>query len=336
MENSRLLEQFYGIRHEKRDLSGHLEGFCKELRQRAASKWDTLMVISGEPGVGKSSLGMQIARGVDPKWPVEHTAYSAEDALRLFRELGPGDSLLYDESVLGLLGQGGGRDEELRALVQALSIVRLKRITTICCVPDMRLLDSFVKYGRARYWVHVYKRGEGELHRSWRRARHRVSVSLLPYDEYRELSPLGFKNLDRTKLWKEYEANKFRRVDGWLEAHSVDPSGKVIRCRGCGKVGSRYLIQTHVCPASAAEAPNVKQLSDNGYGPVRASEATVSVCPECGRAGLSAWNLKVHMGSAHGPAATARSPSTAPARRRGKEEEVGLLDPDSPTGERSS
>ncbi len=299
MESSRLLEEFYGIRHEKRDLSGHLEGFCAELRQRAENKWDTLLVISGEPGVGKSCLGMQIARGVDPKWPVKNTAYSAEDALRLFRELGPGDSLLYDESVLGLIGQGGGRDEELRSLVQALSIVRLKRITTICCVPDIRLLDSFVKYGRARYWIHVYKRGEAELHRSWRRARHRVSVSLLPYDEYRELSPLGFSNLDRTKLWKEYEENKFARVDEWLEAHSVDPSGKVQKCRGCGKVASKYVIRTHVCPASAAEPPSVRQSTDNGYGPVRASEGVKRVraperCAKCGREFGNPFNRRSH------------------------------------------
>ncbi|MHB8351122.1 MAG: hypothetical protein ACYDFT_00260 [Thermoplasmata archaeon] len=261
---------------------GHLAAFCKELRDRARHKWDTIIVVDGEPGVGKSALGIQICRGVDPDFPPENTAYSSEDAYRLYRTLGPGECMLYDESVLGMLGQGGGRSEELRSLVQALSIVRLKRITTVCCIPDIRLLDAFVKYGRARYWIHVYTRGRGKIHRSWQGAKYRTSVSRLPYDSYTDLSPIGFRNLDRSRFWKDYEVQKLQRVNEWLEIHAMDPDGRLSKCVKCGKVASKYQIATHSCPAGDRAAGPTKSPVLKVDVPERSITRPACVCAGCG------------------------------------------------------
>lgn len=229
----------------------NLRAFIAHLKRRQARNYDSVVAVSGEPGVGKSSLGIQLVKGVSGELHLDNVAYSAEEVLRAYRNLAPGSSLLYDESVLGLMSQGGGRDDELRAMIQALSIVRVKRITAILCVPDIGLLDSFVKFGRATFWIHVRERGVAKVHRAWKGARYRTSRSLLPYDEGRAWNPLGFEDLAKTDpaTWRAYEELKLDRVDKQLDKWLRDPSGRVEECPDCGFRGNRHNVETHRCKA---------------------------------------------------------------------------------------
>jgi hypothetical protein len=228
----------------------NFKAFCRNVVRRRERNWDNLLVITGRVGVGKTGLGIQIFREVEGAFNLAAVAYSAEEVIDLYRNLPDGGTMLYDESVLGLLSQGGGRDDELRMMVQALSVVRVKRITAILCVPDLRLLDAFVKYGRAQYWLHVRNRGTAKVHKAWIGAKYRVSISKLPYDEARAYNPLGFGNLAVTDpdLWREYEDQKKRRVNEWLDRWRLDPSGKISRCSVCGYVGTKFNVATHKCP----------------------------------------------------------------------------------------
>lgn len=226
--------------------------FCTRLRRRIKKKWQNVIVVDGPTGTGKSSLGIQLAQGVDPRWEPSHTAYSAEDAMSQWRLLEKGQVLLYDEAVLGLLSQGGGRrNDELVQLVQALSIIRAKGITTVVCLPSIWMLDSFAREGLADYWLSVYARGRARPHRAWDHARYKRPTRL-PYDRIDELQPIGFRNLDRTKVWSVYYVRKIAAIEAFLANRAADPSGKMARCPACGLTGSRWNVKIHRCPGPPA------------------------------------------------------------------------------------
>jgi hypothetical protein len=236
----------------------HLETFAEVLRKRIRQRWDNMVVVDGPSRVGKSSLGMQICELVQgDDWPLANTAYSADDIFSMYSRLDPGDAILYDEAVLGLLTQGGGRDDELRRMVQALSIIGERRLTAVLCLPDIQQLDSFVKYGRAQFWIHVYTRGRGKIHRQWRGARYRTSRSFMPYDTWDDLNPIGFRKLDRRRKWKDYEAMKHRKVLEFLQQSQDDTSGKMRRCPECGIKGSQWNIQIHRSSGRCPGKPKV-------------------------------------------------------------------------------
>jgi hypothetical protein len=220
--------------------------FIQQLRTRIENKWQNVIVIDGPTGVGKSHAAIQIALGIQPDWDVEQAAYCADDAMRLWEKLGKKDVLVYDEAVLGLLSQGGRRNDELEKLVQSLSIIRVKGITTIVALPSIWMLDTFVREGLAEFWINVYRRGRGRPHSSWKRARYK-RPNRLPYDRVDELTPLGFRNLDGTKINRRYEPRKIDRIQEFLRNKGEDPSGKTQACKKCGLRTNSYNLATHKC-----------------------------------------------------------------------------------------
>lgn len=216
------------------------------MEERIETNWDNLVVITGKRRAGKSTLGCQLALELTGEIDLSHVAYCADDVLRLLGTLQPHDVLLYDEAVLGLLSHGGARDAELTSLIQAFVMSGEKGINCLCCIPDIGLLDSFMKFGGAEYWLHVYERGRAKVFRAWRGERHRTSVSRYPYDRWDELTPLGFGSLGRTKAFRDYEVHKDSRVNAWLARRRVDPTGKLSPCPGCQRLMNVHNLAEHV------------------------------------------------------------------------------------------
>lgn len=260
------LEFLYRSEEEGSDPRENFDRFIAHLRARIRQRWQNVIVVDGRTGVGKSSGGVDLAIGVEPNWDVGHTAFSSEDALRQWRGLARGQVLLYDEGVLGLLSQGGRRNDELTRLVQALSIIRAKGITTIVCIPSIWMLDSFAREGLADFWIHLRQRGRGRVYGSWQGARYR-RPNRLPYDELRRYTPIGFENVERThrKLWAAYYQRKMGAIEGFLSRSEVDPTGKITRCPRCGKTMTRWNLAIHRCPGNpGAEAAVLAALPPSG------------------------------------------------------------------------
>jgi uncharacterized C2H2 Zn-finger protein len=289
----------------------HFDDFAKECRRLIRQRFDNLIIIDGTPGVGKSCLGLNLARAIDEGFDLANCAYSSHDVRALYRGVPPGAVILYDEAVLGLLSQGGHRDPELRAMIQMLSIVRVKRVTMILCLPSILLLDSFVKGGRARFWLNVHTRGLAKPHRVWRGARYRTSMSRLPFDSYEDLNPIGFPSLGRTSLWKKYEQKKIERVDQWFEETELDPEGKLSKCPRCGKIGWKRQMLMHICSGAAAAEPTESESIFDGGVPERGiavrpagrsldPSADRVACPKCGER-FRRDSLRRHGVRAHPP-----------------------------------
>ncbi|MCI4360076.1 MAG: hypothetical protein L3J91_00070, partial [Thermoplasmata archaeon] len=235
---------YYRRPQEEVDPRKNFERLVKLLRDRIAARRQNIVIIdASDTGEGKSTLGIQLARAVTPNWSVRDTAYSAAEARALYFEYEleyrkawdarrplPSHSLLWDEAVLGLLSQGGRRNDELERTVQILSTIRVIGVSVFLCIPRIRMLDTFVREGLAEYWLMVMHRGEARPHEHFLGAMYR-RPDRLPYDEMSYLNPIGFGNMDGmtmsptelraraadADLFRAYEDRKLRAIHEFLE-----------------------------------------------------------------------------------------------------------------------
>jgi len=187
------------------------------LHQRIAARWHNVVVITGEPGCGKSTLALRMARAVDGGFGPDQVAYSAPDMLGLYRKLGYGQVAVYDEAILGLLSNDF-QTPEARELVKAVNIVRAKGITVLLCIPDIHRLLAAWREEAVKFWVHCESepRGVGWMHQrpSAVRYERRASIGLYKDPDW---NPLRWSSLEGTAFWTEYERLKLERIDRFME-----------------------------------------------------------------------------------------------------------------------
>ena len=142
-----------------------------EWRRRLEDDWDVMIVIDGERGSGKSALGQENGRRMDPRFSVDQVALSAREMLRLYGTLRRGQVAVYDESALGLLSRGF-MSEEAIALVQAALVGRKLGIVSVLAIPDLMILDVAFRESILKYRITVELRADGERGTAWVHVRH--------------------------------------------------------------------------------------------------------------------------------------------------------------------
>ncbi len=265
------------------DAEENLEKFIEAMECRRRQRKPVVIVIDGrETGVGKSTLGMQICRRLDAHFRLENITYSARETLDLYSRAEPGIMVDWDESVLGLLTRKGTRDEELAGIIGALSVQRKNQIGTVLTVPKIQMLDALVYNGLAPVWLFVEGWGRARPHRAHRGVHYRKSQPRMPYDLWDALYPIGFKSLDRDPMFRASVQRAIEKNRAYF--HEQAQISDVKRARLLG------------LPRNSTNYPSGDNVAE------RATPSQVSVCPECGKAGLTPWNLRVHLGAAHGGA----------------------------------
>lgn len=213
------IQWLYGHHAEERwhrpvEVWGHWTGL---LRSRIAEHWHNVVAVTGEPGCGKSTLALRLARDLDRGFAADQVAYCAADMLGLYRRLGHGQVAVYDEAVLGLLSNDF-QTPEARELVKAVNIVRAKGITVVLCIPDIHRLLAAWREEAVRFWVHCDSnpRGVGWMHERNSSVRYERRSNLGLYKNP-EWNPLQWESLDRTPYWAAYEKLKLERIDRFME-----------------------------------------------------------------------------------------------------------------------
>lgn len=200
--------------HSAREVWEHWVGV---LQGRIAHKWHNILVVTGEPGAGKSTAAFRLALDVDGGFSPEQTAYSASDMLQLYRELRAGQVAVYDEAVLGLLSNDF-QTPEARELVKAVNIVRAKGITVILCIPDIHRLLAGWREEAVRFWLHCDSepRGVAWMHVRSSSLRYERRSNLGLYKDP-EWNPIRWASLEGTPFWTAYERLKLKRIDRFME-----------------------------------------------------------------------------------------------------------------------
>jgi len=142
--------------------------FVRYCLYRNLANFDTMLLLTGDKGVGKSSFGIMLCRewcsllGI-PFSPRHHIAYSNSQVQERIDNLPRFHPLLSDESVNFASGAEWAKLEN-RELRKKIAQVRTRHLFFILCWPmkvnkiEKTYLDSFVNY-----WVHIIKRGVGAI-----------------------------------------------------------------------------------------------------------------------------------------------------------------------------
>jgi hypothetical protein len=195
------------------------EGFlywCGAIVYRTSHKWDAVVLITGDVGDGKSTLAMRMAQRIDRSFTIgSRLCYTATELLEIYKVILPGQVVLFDEGVRGLLA-GDQATAEQKALIQALALIREKGAVLFICAPSIWNIAKQVRQNRAWLWIHVQSRGVARIHERIKRLFY-TQAPELGFDMSRDCPFLQWNKYQPTSsFFKEYQRVKSEHLDAYL------------------------------------------------------------------------------------------------------------------------
>ena len=195
------------------------EGFefwISVIKDRVVRNYDAVILITGAVGSSKSTCGLRLGQALDRKFTAHNLCYSAESLMNAYRTVSPGEVVLFDEGVRGLMA-GDQATVEQKALVQALALVREKGAILIICAPSIWLIAKQIRQGRAYMWIQVVKRGAGLVHTRNEQIRYVPDNTLGFNRSGRAPYMLWEKYKPHAPLWRAYLREKKQQLDDYLK-----------------------------------------------------------------------------------------------------------------------
>lgn len=180
--------------------------WIQRIKQTPDTDNDTVIVITGKEGVGKSTFARWLAKHINPDFTTAWVVFSGTEFMELAVKLPPGSVIILDEATEG----GYSRDAMTtrnKELTKFLMVSRQRRLTTIILFPNIRWLDPYISEHRAAYWALVERRGLALVHRA-RRADYKGAKP-----SWVKMFRTGF-NREEGEDWNAYLARKAAMVTG--------------------------------------------------------------------------------------------------------------------------
>lgn len=106
-----------------------------EIRTKGEIPLSIVIQIFGKQGDGKTKLGFEFGKRIDPNFSADKVFMKVEDALNYCRKAKPGDCLQLDEQTIEF-GEGSLRQE--KELQNIEEVTRIKQVHFIYCSPTLR------------------------------------------------------------------------------------------------------------------------------------------------------------------------------------------------------
>lgn len=201
--------------YEKAELQNIKEKFLE-------NKKDFVICIVGVKGTGKSTLGLQMCKWIDPTFNADRVYFYGDNFLKGMRDIKPGQSILFDEAILSL-NRRNSMTNINKKLMTAFNIFRKKAGFIVLCIPHIENLDSSIStkhvFGLVR--VRNYsKRNDRQLWQWYSRKRLRKIVN----DKYNYGASAPNRMgvfYDFRPFEEEYEAKKDKAINHFLGVSGV-------------------------------------------------------------------------------------------------------------------
>jgi hypothetical protein len=197
--------------------------FVAHLMYRNIANFDSMVLLTGEKGTGKSSAAIMLAR----EWckmlgikfnPARHIAYNNSDVSTKIDLLNKFEPIIADESIRFASSEDWARKEN-KELKKKLGQVRTKHLLYILCFPlkiykvEKTYLENYVNY-----WIDIIFRGVGIIYVKdknpnkdpWRVADFKMVGS---YTEFSNLNKVKEQVKKHPNFW---QVIKFPRPPEWL------------------------------------------------------------------------------------------------------------------------
>jgi len=134
-----------------------LERLGRTAQTLLRNDWDCPIVVDGEEGAGKSMLALKLSMRIDPnfRFDARHLVFRYGSLIQSIYDLPKYSCIQHDEFGLTAFN----RQSMSRAnidLVKAVMVCRDQNKALVLCVPSIWALDHYIKYHRAKFWLHVY------------------------------------------------------------------------------------------------------------------------------------------------------------------------------------
>lgn len=126
------------------------------LKLRANLKEDdqNIVCICGQPGSGKSTLGIQLAKEIQPGWTLESGyVYDDEDLNRKMAQNSKNQVFLFDEASLAINSRDS-MTKSSRNIIAVLDTCRSRHNSVIFCLPSFEDLNKSIRDRLCQYRIH--------------------------------------------------------------------------------------------------------------------------------------------------------------------------------------
>lgn len=119
---------------------------------------DIVLLFDGHEGVGKTTLGLQVGKYIDPTLDLSRIVFNAEDFRGAILKAEQGQVVIYDEAFTGLSARSSLSGVN-KILVSLMMQMRQKNLCVIIILPTFFLLDKYVALFRSKALIYVYETG---------------------------------------------------------------------------------------------------------------------------------------------------------------------------------
>ena len=117
---------------------------------------DRLLLVDGGEGAGKSTLGFQIGKYIDPTLDLSRVCFNASEFREAILKAKKGQVVIYDEAFTGLSSRSSLSSVN-RVLVALMMQMRQQNLCVIVILPTFFLLDKYAAIFRSTVLIHVYR-----------------------------------------------------------------------------------------------------------------------------------------------------------------------------------
>lgn len=155
-----------------------------------ARGWDYVCIVSGIPGVGKSTFAQVLAKFFDPNFESWQICFTAEEFKEKTSNGNKGQAFILDESFADL-NSSLSRSPEFVALVNHLQLIRQKNLFLILVLPDFFSLAKNIALFRSSHlfvpYSVEYKHGDVAVFD--REAKRQLYIKGKPFVDYQAAPP---------------------------------------------------------------------------------------------------------------------------------------------------
>lgn len=166
---------------------------------------DKHIVIDGREGSGKSALGMQLAKALDPEFNIDKIAFNGLQFMKLVKDPNrkKGDCILLDEAF-NAASSRATLSEINRAMVGVATEMRQLNLFIIIILPTFFDLDRYFALWRCDTLFHVYLDKKGN----------RGQYVIFPFDSKLKLYVDGKKTYNYNAVKSPYPPCRFNKM--WI------------------------------------------------------------------------------------------------------------------------
>lgn len=139
-------------------LDVRLKANLEQAKKLNEKDWDTVFIVDGAEGSGKSVLAQHIAKFLDDTLTIERIVFTPEDFQKAIIDAKPHTAIIFDEAFTGMAGKST-MSATNKMLMQLLAEIRQKNLYVVIVMPCFFELDKYAGVWRSRALLHVYAKG---------------------------------------------------------------------------------------------------------------------------------------------------------------------------------